>query len=118
MPVPAQSPAIPMSGGKFGKLGEFEQSQGFPGTMPGGKFGKFEKSGDSVTRPRPTRRAARHGERAPRPDTPPDSAGYDYVSDYPWSDATAGQLERIRDTDMRQAFKARAADELNRRRQG
>ncbi|MFK3575963.1 AAA family ATPase [Bifidobacterium thermacidophilum] len=53
MPVPAQSPAIPMSGGKFGKLGEFEQSQGFPGTMSGGKFGKFEKSGDSVTRPRP-----------------------------------------------------------------
>ena len=64
-----------------------------------------------------TRPAARHGERAPRPDTPPDSAGYDYVSDYPWSDATAGQLERIRDTDTRQAFKARAADELNRRRQ-
>ncbi|MFK3575965.1 hypothetical protein OCH74_03670 [Bifidobacterium thermacidophilum] len=39
------------------------------------------------------------------------------MSDYPWSDATAGQLERIRDTDTRQAFKARAADELNRRRQ-
>ena len=116
-PVPAQPAATPMTGGKFGKFGEYEQSQGFPDTMPGGKFGKSGKSGDSVTRPHTTR-PARQGERAPRPDTPSDSARYEYVSDYPWSDATAGQLEHIRDTDTRQAFKARAADELNRRRQG
>lgn len=124
----------PVQGAEFAECAEYEQSQGVPDTMPGAEFAEYEKHGtvpnsanysnsatggsvktvgNTLTRQtRQTRQAI------PTPDTPPDSAGYAYVCDYPWSDATDEQLEHIRDTDTRQAFKARAADELNRRRQG
>lgn len=125
----------PVQGAEYAECAEYEQSQGFPDTMPGAEFAEYEKhgagpnsaysaTGGSVeTVGNTLTRHTRHTRQAiPAPaktaGTPPDSAGYAYVSDYPWSDATDGQLERIRDTDMRQAFKARAADELNRRRQG
>lgn len=128
----------PVQGAKFDKYAEYEQSQGFPDTMPGAKFDEYEKYGAGPNSANYsnfatggsvgtvgntlTRQTIQTLQAIPAPDktadTPPDSAGYAYANDYPWSDATDGQLEHIRATDTRQAFKAHAADELNRRRQG
>ncbi|KFJ07913.1 hypothetical protein BTHE_0430 [Bifidobacterium thermophilum] len=131
----------PVQGAEYAECAEYEQSQGFPDTMPGAEYAEYAEYEKHGTVPNSanysnsatggsvgtvgntlTRQTRQTRQAIPAPaetaDMPSDSAGYVYVSEYPWSDATVGQLERIRDTDTRQAFKARAADELNRRRRG